>query len=143
MRLIGAHGGCAWVKPVHCGCGFKCTKKRVRERKRNDTKKGARTNLDLGVLIFVVKTNENPRSGIALLCGTAGCVVLVTKMPHEGWQGAGRRRFWRRKSHSSVTSTATCFGYLVDPASGICLSQGLSHASVSISNFTTKLRMAR
>ena len=26
-------------------------------------------------------------------------------------------------------------GYLVDPASGICLSQGLSHASVSISNF--------
>ena len=26
-------------------------------------------------------------------------------------------------------------GYLVDPASGICLSQGLSHASVSISEF--------
>lgn len=50
---------------------------------------GTRTNVVLGVFDFVVKTNENPRSGIALHCGTAGCVVLVTKMPHEGWQGKG------------------------------------------------------
>ena len=34
-------------------------------------------------------------------------------------------------------------GYLVDPASGICLSQRLSHASACMSVYTTKLRMAR
>ena len=33
--------------------------------------------------------------------------------------------------------------YLVDPASGICLSQRLSHASACMSVYTTKLRMAR
>jgi len=33
-------------------------------------------------------------------------------------------------------------GYLVDPASSICLSQRLSHASLSISTYTVKLRKA-
>lgn len=32
--------------------------------------------------------------------------------------------------------------YLVDPASNICLYQRLSHACLSISNYTVKLRMA-
>ena len=32
--------------------------------------------------------------------------------------------------------------YLVDSASSICLSQRLSHACLSISNYTVKLRMA-
>lgn len=85
MRMAGV-----WVLSNLCAAAvfFKCTEKRERERKRNDTKLCSHE-FSLGACIFVVKTNENPRSGIALHCGTAGCVVLVTKMPHEGWQGTG------------------------------------------------------
>ena len=39
-----------------------------------------------------------------------------------------------KKTHFAAHRSRTCVIYLVDPASGICLSQGLSHASVSMRN---------
>ena len=83
MRMAGV-----WVLNNLCAAAvFSNVPRGGKENANEMTQNSARTNLVLGACFSVVKTNENPRSGIALHCGTAGCVVLVTKTPHEGWQG--------------------------------------------------------
>ena len=83
MRMAGV-----WVLNNLCAAAvFSNVPRGGKENANEMTQNSARTNLVLGACFSVGKTNENPRSGIALHCGTAGCVVLVTKMPHEGWQG--------------------------------------------------------
>lgn len=60
----------------------------------------------------------------------------------EGWEEV-LFVFEKKKPHRATAEEGlvsrlcvwTGKGYLVDPASGICLSQGLSHASASISEF--------
>jgi hypothetical protein len=88
---------------------------------------------------------ENPRSGMlpfgdGWLRGSGDENASQERLVAQTWGTLG---FAKTRRLFVCGAVGKCFGYLVDPASGICLSQGLSHASVSISNFTTKLRMAR
>jgi hypothetical protein len=97
--------------------------------------------VDLFLFYIFCKCFRGP--ALLIIVGRLAAWFWLRKCLTKGGREMGRRPFWQRKGYSSVTFTATCFGYLVDPASNICLSQGLSHASVSIRNFTTKLRIAR